>query len=130
MQVELATCGLDVVSAAGRLRARHGPYALDMALLGDDRYAVGKGETGRMGIETFRSATGVTGDPSRSCSLPAWAYLDADVYEREKRQLFFRTWSYAGWAGELRKPGDYLTAELLDQSVIVMRGQDGALRGF
>ena len=83
-----------------------------------------------MEIETFRSATGVTDDPSRSCSLPAWAYLDADVYERERRQLFFRTWSYAGWAGELREPGDYLTADLLDQSVIVMRGQDGVLRGF
>ena len=83
-----------------------------------------------MDIETLRTATGVTDDPSRSRTLPAWAYLDPDVYEREKHELFYKTWTYAGWVGDLRAPGDYLTADLLDQSVIVMRGRDGALQGF
>ena len=78
----------------------------------------------------LKTSTGVTDDPGRSGSLPAWAYLDSDVYEREKHELFYKTWHYAGWVGDLPAPGDYLTAELIDQSVIVMRGRDGALEGF
>ncbi len=83
-----------------------------------------------MDTEALRTSSGVTDDPARSGSLPAWAYLDPDVYERERHEIFYKTWIYAGWAGELRAPGDYMTVELLDQSVIVMRGRDGALQGF
>ena len=83
-----------------------------------------------MDIETLESRTGVTDDPARSRSLPAWAYLDPDVYEREKRELFYRTWNYAGWVGDVQAPGDYIIADLIDQSVIVMRGRDGTLQGF
>ena len=83
-----------------------------------------------MDIDALKTSTGVTDDPARSGSLPAWAYLDPDVYEREKQELFYKTWHYAGWVGDLPAPGDYLTAELIDQSVIVMRGRDGALQGF
>ncbi len=83
-----------------------------------------------MDTEALKTSTGVADDPARSPNLPAWAYLDPDVYEREKHEIFYRTWAYAGWVGDLRAPGDYITAELLDQSVIVMRGRDGALQGF
>ncbi len=72
--------------------------------------------------------TGVTDDPARSHSLPAWAHLDPDVYEREKHELFYKSWTYAGWVGDLRTPGGYITAELLDQSVIIMRGRGGTLQ--
>ena len=85
-------------------------------------------------VEALKTSTGVTDDPARSCSLPAWAYLDPDVYEREKHELFYKTWTYAGWVGDLRAPGDCITADLLGQSVIVRRGRDGngegAMRAF
>lgn len=69
-------------------------------------------------------------DPARSDTLPGRFYTDPDVLARERTALFFRTWHYAGGLGELGKSGDYVTARVLDQNVIVMRGRDGVLRGF
>jgi carnitine monooxygenase subunit len=72
----------------------------------------------------------VTGDPSYSHSLPGWAYLDPEIYEREKEEIFYKTWQYAGWVGDLKEPGDYITASMLDQSVIILKGANGQLHGF
>jgi choline monooxygenase len=80
-------------------------------------------------IASTRS-TQVTADPSRSFSLPGWAYTDPEILALEKREIFFKTWAYAGWVGRLANVGDYITADLLDQSVIIIRGQDGELKGF
>jgi len=69
-------------------------------------------------------------DPALSYTLPGWAYVDPEIFEREKEAIFYRHWHYAGAADELRNPGDYVTASILDQNVIVIRGKDGVLRGF
>jgi choline monooxygenase len=80
--------------------------------------------------EAGRNPLEIDRDPSRARSLPAWAYRDPRLFEQEARTIMRRGWHYAGAAAELREPGAYLTARLLDQSVIVIRGRDGALRGF
>ncbi|MBB2200074.1 aromatic ring-hydroxylating oxygenase subunit alpha [Gluconacetobacter tumulisoli] len=72
----------------------------------------------------------VTSDPADSNSLPGWVYRNPEIYERERNEIFFRSWQYAGWVGDLKAPGDYITANVLDQSVIILRDQDGNLRGF
>ena len=69
-------------------------------------------------------------DPALSDTLPGWVYTSDDVLATEREKLFFRTWHYAGATDELANAGDYVTARLLDQSIIVMRGRDGGLRGF
>jgi len=83
-----------------------------------------------MNIQTRLRSTEVTADPSLSFSLPGWAYLDPEILELEKREIFYKTWQYAGWVGDLKSPGDYITADLIDQSVIIIRGADGQLAGF
>ena len=69
-------------------------------------------------------------DPALSDTLPGWVYTDPAVLGTEAERVFFRSWQYAGAVQEMAKPGDYITARLLDQNVLVMRGRDGALRGF
>ena len=69
-------------------------------------------------------------DPSRSYTLPGWAYTDPAIFEREREGIFFKSWHYAGALENLAKAGDYVTAQILDQSVFVIRGKDGKLRGF
>ena len=69
-------------------------------------------------------------DPGRSYTMPARYYTDPHVYEREKEVIFARTWHYIGHESHVRDPGDYLTLEIADESVFVMRGDDGRLRGF
>lgn len=73
---------------------------------------------------------GIDTSPASSRTLPGWLYTDQAIFEREREAIHFRSWHYAGTTQELLKPGDYLTARILDQTVIVIRGKDGTLRGF
>jgi choline monooxygenase len=63
-------------------------------------------------------------------SLPADWYHRADIYERERRQVFARDWQFVGPAAQLPNPGDYVAAEITGWRVFVIRDREGALRGF
>ncbi|ORV46899.1 (2Fe-2S)-binding protein [Mycolicibacter engbaekii] len=49
---------------------------------------------------------------------------------REREAIWMRSWQIVGRVDELPKPGDWKTYRIFDQSFIVVRGKDGALRGF
>ena len=72
----------------------------------------------------------LSGDAGRSYTMPARYYTDPAVHEREKTAIFACTWHYIGHESHVRNPGDYLTLQIADESVFVMRGEDGVLRGF
>jgi choline monooxygenase len=72
----------------------------------------------------------LTNDPTTSFTLPARWYTDPEVYEREKKAIFYKTWHYVGHTSQVAKPGDYVTGRIADQRVFVIRGRDGQLRAF
>ena len=72
----------------------------------------------------------LSSDPSKSPTLPGWTYTDPGIFEREKRDIFFRSWQYAGAAGDVAQPGGYLTLDVLGQQVVVVRDDEGQLRAF
>jgi carnitine monooxygenase subunit len=74
--------------------------------------------------------TRVLEDPSRSSTLPGWAYTDEDIFKREQHAIFAKSWLYVGSIHDVQKPGDFFTAKILNESLIIIRGQDGALRAF
>ena len=57
-------------------------------------------------------------------------YLDREIYEQEKIKILYRNWHYAGHASQVANSGDYLTLEIGDENLIVIRGDDGELKGF
>ena len=57
-------------------------------------------------------------------------YRDPAILEREFERIFFRSWVLAGREEQLVEAGDYFTFELGPESVLVVRGRDGALRAF
>ena len=63
-------------------------------------------------------------------TLPGADYTSPDVFELERDRIFFREWLYAGRADEASEPGDFLTVDVVGESVLVVRGKDGRLRGF
>ena len=69
-------------------------------------------------------------DPHRSATLPASWYYDPEIQAVEKEAIFFGTWQLIGYHDDLAAAGDYVTAEILDQKVFVIRGKDEKLRGF
>ena len=69
-------------------------------------------------------------DPERSYTIASRFYLDADIYEQEKEAIFYRNWWYAGHQSQLAEPGCYLTVQILEQSIIVIRNKSGDLKAY
>jgi len=67
---------------------------------------------------------------ARAWTLPANFYFDSGIYDREQGEIFRRTWQVVGRGDQLLKPGDYFTAEVAGEPLVLARGNDGQIRGF
>jgi Rieske 2Fe-2S family protein len=63
-------------------------------------------------------------------TLPGSAYVSPEVFELERERIFFRRWYCLGRTDELAHPGDYVAHDVAGESILVVRGKDGELRGF
>jgi choline monooxygenase len=61
---------------------------------------------------------------------PAAWYFDPGFLEQEKLKVFGHTWQLAGRAAQVAQPGQFFTADIAGEAVIVTRGEDGKLRAF
>jgi salicylate 5-hydroxylase large subunit len=62
---------------------------------------------------------------------PFWIYTDEALYRRELERIFEGpTWSYVALECELPAPGDYKRSSIGEKSVLIVRGEGGALNGF
>lgn len=69
-----------------------------------------------------------TVDDIRAGWLPARIYSDAQLHDEEQQRIFGRTWQFVGHETEIPNPGDYVVRQVLDDSFIVIRGEDGQVR--
>ena len=63
-------------------------------------------------------------------TLPRPFYSDAEYYRADLEAIWYRDWIFAGHDCELAAPGAYLTLQIGDYPVLVVRGRDGGLRAF
>lgn len=63
-------------------------------------------------------------------TLPGRYYYDPTIYEQEQERLFSRMWVCVGRAENIVATGAYQVISVGHESVIVVRGRDGALRAF
>ena len=63
-------------------------------------------------------------------TIPAAWYVNDAVACRERTNVFGRRWQLVARAEQLRAPGQFVTAELADEPLLVIRGSDGELRAF
>jgi phenylpropionate dioxygenase-like ring-hydroxylating dioxygenase large terminal subunit len=57
-------------------------------------------------------------------------YLDDEIFELEKQQIFYKTWQYVAHESMLPDQGDYFTLKICDESIFVIRSADNKLRAF
>lgn len=73
-------------------------------------------------------------DPSlpleEASTIPAPWYTDPRVYELERKTVFGSSWQLAARMDQLKAPGDYATAEIAGEPIVVTKGEDGRLRAF
>lgn len=63
-------------------------------------------------------------------TIPAAWYVDPRIMELERRTVFKNSWQVTGRVDQVREPGQYVTADLGGEPIIVVRGSDHVLRGF
>ncbi|MCU1463699.1 MAG: (2Fe-2S)-binding protein [Acidimicrobiales bacterium] len=67
---------------------------------------------------------------TRADRVPAQRYYDSEFYAAENELLWPRVWQMACFLAEIPHPGDYITYNILDKAVVVVRGDDGSVRAF
>jgi carnitine monooxygenase subunit len=69
-------------------------------------------------------------DPLDGFSLPGWVYHDADFFKVEMDRVIRPSWQIVCHISDISNAGDWHALELLDDNVIVMRGDNGSVRAF
>lgn len=69
-------------------------------------------------------------DPDADWSLPAWLYTDPEYFALEMSRVIRPSWQIVCHESDIAEPGAYHTLEYLGESVLAVRGGDGAIRAF
>jgi phenylpropionate dioxygenase-like ring-hydroxylating dioxygenase large terminal subunit len=63
-------------------------------------------------------------------TIPAAWYVDERIAELERQAVFGRTWQVVARTKQLQQPGQFVTAEVAGEPLLVVRGADDQLRAF
>ncbi|MBT3214806.1 MAG: aromatic ring-hydroxylating dioxygenase subunit alpha [Deltaproteobacteria bacterium] len=62
--------------------------------------------------------------------LPAWTYLNDELFELEKEELFRRHWQIACHTSDIPEPGCYVTFDIVGERALILRDNEGQIRAF
>ncbi len=63
-------------------------------------------------------------------SLPGELYADPDVFRMDLDKIWYKHWLFAIPACEIPKSGNYVVYNVINYTVIIVRGDDGVIRAF
>jgi len=63
-------------------------------------------------------------------SLERSFYTDPDFFRLDLELIWYRDWLFAGHDCELPKPGSFMTVQVGDYPVVLVRGREGHIRAF
>src|SRR5258705_5090438 len=58
------------------------------------------------------------------------AFVDPDILEAERAQIFDKCWLYLGHSSELAKPGDFVTRSVGGRNILFSRDCTGKLKAM
>ncbi|MFC4942479.1 aromatic ring-hydroxylating oxygenase subunit alpha [Pseudonocardia sp. GCM10023141] len=68
--------------------------------------------------------------PSLISTLPGRYYTDPGIFAAEQDRIFERAWTCVALAADLAAPGAFRTVTVGRESVVLVRGREGAVRAF
>ena len=74
--------------------------------------------------------SGLVNAPLASPMLQPYEVYDQELFDLEMVRVFARSWVWLGDTEDLTEPGDYITGVIGYQPVMVIRQQDGSVKGF
>jgi len=73
---------------------------------------------------------GYHSNPSQSLSLNADAYTDPRWYQVDQQEIIAKTWQWVCHSEKLRQPGSFVTIDIADKPIAIVRDREGVLRAF
>ena len=64
---------------------------------------------------------GLVHSPMPTPMLQPWEVYDQDLFDTEMVRVFGRSWVWLGDMADLQQPGDYITATIGAQPIVVVR---------
>ena len=74
--------------------------------------------------------TTTEGSPALLATLAGEFYTSATIFAAEQDEIFEKMWFCAARSNDLANPGQFKKVQIGRESVLVVRGRDGALRAF
>jgi len=65
-----------------------------------------------------------------AATLPSRLYVDPEFLALETEHVFSKTWQLIGRSDQVARPGDFFTATLAGEPLLIIRGRDGVLRAL
>src|SRR5262249_55962683 len=81
-------------------------------------------------IDSILRAYDTAAPLASAATIPASWYADPRIADLERRAVFGGTWQVVGRLNQVSEPGEYITADIAGEPIMVVRGRDGVLRGF
>src|SRR6266487_4449382 len=57
-------------------------------------------------------------------------FVSPQIFAEEQQKIFARQWVLVGHRSQIAQAGDYVTAEIAGESLIIVRDKRDAIRGF
>ena len=77
-----------------------------------------------LGVEHTKAST------TQARHLPGEFYNSPAIYQLEKERIYLKEWLCVARAEEIEKPGDFMTVQVMDESVILARDTEGRINAF
>jgi phenylpropionate dioxygenase-like ring-hydroxylating dioxygenase large terminal subunit len=80
--------------------------------------------------KTFQHSAAGDIDPDADWSLPGWLYHDPEYFALEMKRVIRPSWQIVCHQSDLPNAGDWRSLDVLGESIIAVRGEDGGVRAF
>ena len=84
----------------------------------------------QISIEQILSNYDESAPLSNASTIPAAWYVDSRIGELDRQNVFGKTWQLVARTDQVKTPGQYVSTTVAGEPVVVVRGNDGALRAF
>jgi phenylpropionate dioxygenase-like ring-hydroxylating dioxygenase large terminal subunit len=74
--------------------------------------------------------SGLVPTPMPTPMLQPYEVYDQDLFDLEMIRVFARSWIWLGDTEDLKESGDFITGQIGYQGVLVIRQEDGSVKGF
>jgi choline monooxygenase len=81
-------------------------------------------------VENILASYDASATLAEASTIPSPWYVDSRIAELEANVVFSKTWQLVGRVEQVAAPGQFVTANVVGEPIVVVRGNDGVLRGF